>query len=94
MPDSTGKLTSKEVQKAIDWLKKHSKSPCAVCGSRRWDVAQHLVQPITLGKDGEMLLGGVGYPQFIATCLICGNTLFFNAVFAGLVPPDQAKKKD
>ena len=41
--------------------------PCPFCGDPSWVVADHLVQPITLGADQTLELGtGVGYPQLSA----------------------------
>jgi len=90
MPDSSGKLSDEEKKKITDWLARwrHEPNPCSVCGSPNWLIGDHLVQPVTLGPNSQLQLGGVGYPQIMLISLPCGHTVFINAVVAGiLVPP-------
>jgi hypothetical protein len=87
MPDKDGKLTLDEknlvVQKLLaTWTAQN----CPICGSPNWTVADHLVQPFTLGPNAGPMLGGVGYPQVMLISVGCGHTLFFNAVMMGILP--------
>ena len=74
------------LSKALDWLDEHwgGKWVCSICGNSDWlgeDQAMEL-RPFNEGR-----LGGPGpvVPLLVITCSTCGNTLFFNAILAGLV---------
>lgn len=87
MPGPDGKLTPEEKTKAVVWFGQRHKLHCQVCGNNNWVVGDHLVQPITLGPNMNLMLGGiVGYPQVMRVCTICGHTMFFNAVIMGILP--------
>jgi hypothetical protein len=88
MPDASGKLSSTEKDSVIEWLNARSRSPiiCPVCGEANWFIADHVVQPITLGAGGSVMLGGVGYPQVMLVSNKCGHTIFLSAVI-GIVKP-------
>ena len=89
MPDDAGKLTAEEKQLVIDWFGKNAcpDLKCSVCGERDWFIGDHLVQPVTVGDQMNLVLGGVGYPQVMLISQKCGHTLFFNAVMIGLAKP-------
>ena len=91
MTDATGKLTVEDKAKLTAWFAKFGQpSPvCPICGDRNWSIADHLVQPVTLGPGFGVQLGGVSYPQAMLISK-CGHTLFVNAVLSGIVPTDQA----
>jgi hypothetical protein len=89
VPDSGGRLTAEEKQKAADWVNRHwtaGSDACPICGSTEWFIGDHLVQPITLGPNNGLLLGGIGYPQVMVISALCGYTMFINAVIMGLAP--------
>ena len=94
MPDQNGKLTEQEKNRAIELIStKGNRSPaCSVCGTRGWQLADHLVQPISQGAEG-LFFGGTAYPQVMLICRKCSHTLFFNAVALGLIPPEPVSKK-
>ncbi len=100
MPDKDGKLTHEDREKITAWLGKYpksSESPCPICGSSKWMIAERLVQPITIGPKMGLQLGGLGYPQVMLISDPCGYTRFLNAVIMGLVPEAsdaEAPKKD
>jgi hypothetical protein len=87
MTDKQGLLTEGEKQKFAAWLSSHGIPPavCPFCGSREWTIGDHLIQPVTLGPNMSMQLGGVGYPQLMLISNKCGHTVLFNAVIAGIV---------
>jgi hypothetical protein len=64
--------------------------PCPFCGDSTWVIADHIVQPITLGANQNLLLGGnVGYPQIMVISAGCGFTAFLNAVVLKIAPPAE-----
>jgi hypothetical protein len=95
MPDETGKLTTEEYNKVNTWLTSSGKTPfiCPICGGDTWSIGPHLIQPVTLGKDLALQLGGIGYPMIALVSQRCGYVMLFSAVIAGIVaaqePPDQ-----
>jgi hypothetical protein len=95
MPDKDGKLTDEERQKVVAWVTKYPATPdarCPICGSPNWMVAEHLVQPITIGPGMGLQLGGLGYPQVQLISDPCGYTRLLNAVMIGLLPPGEKPK--
>lgn len=93
MPGPEGKLTKFEETVIREWLRTRHTMPCPVCGTRAFTLLDHLVQPVTLGADQDLMLGGVGYPQFMLMCNNCSHTLLFNAVASGVLPRVTPEKK-
>ncbi len=92
MPGQDGKLTAEDRQKIAAWLARFptgADSACPMCGSTTWMIAEHLVQPITVGPGGNAFFGGVSYPQVMMISNPCGYTRTVNAVVMGVVvvPP-------
>jgi len=87
MPNETGNLTPEEYTKVNTWLTSFGKTPfiCPVCGSDTWSIGPHLIQPLTLGKDLALQLGGTGYPFVALVSQRCGYAMLFSAVIAGIV---------
>lgn len=96
MPEADGKLTQAEKETVKNWLLKWNMAPCPICGQRNWMIADHLVQPITIGPNRSLQLSGTGYPQVMVISNDCGYTRFLNAVVIGIVkndpPPKEVKK--
>src|SRR5438132_1304548 len=68
------------IQAAISWLVEvwgHER-PCPYCGHPHWSI----------GTPFEVALtdGGSLSPHFPVMCSTCGNTVFINAILAGLLP--------
>ena len=80
-PQDVGKLSPEQADKAIKWLdaKWAGDKRCWVCGTTKWTLEQHLVHP-PIYRAGELMLGGLAYPQIAIRCSNCANTVFFNAV--------------
>ena len=57
---------------------------CSVCGQRHWSIGD-LVEARTF-QGGDLVVGGSVYVFLPVVCDNCGNTVFFNAVSAGLLP--------
>jgi hypothetical protein len=89
MPDKDGKLTTDEKNRVVQKLQTTwmgSAQNCPICGNSHWLIADHLVQPLTLGPNASIQLGGAaGYPQVMLISVGCGHTLFFNAVMLGVL---------
>ena len=72
-----------DVKKAEKWLDSHWKdghAACHVCGNEQWHIINDILEMRTYGD-----FNGPIYPYLAVLCATCGNTLFFNAKFAGLV---------
>jgi hypothetical protein len=88
MPDLKGKLSEEEKQKIRSWIDARRATAlliCPVCNKTDWVVADHLVQPLTLGEKFAAMLGGTAYPVAQVVSLQCGYTMYFNAVLMGIV---------
>ena len=95
MPDKDGKLTDEDRKKVNDWLAKFPEwinGTCPICGSKQWMLAEHLVQPVTLGPSEGLQLGGIGYPQIMLVSNPCGYTRMLNAVIIGVL--QETKKAE
>lgn len=68
------------VNAAIEWLTEvwGAQRPCPYCGHTDWSV----------GTPYEIQLasGQTLAPHFTVMCETCGNTVFINAILAGIVP--------
>ena len=64
---------------AIDWLQRKwgSERECPYCGNLGWSIST----PFNVLLESRETLS----PHFAAMCTNCGNTVFINAILAGLV---------
>lgn len=89
MPDASGKLSELEKQTIQDKIQKlwvGSAKNCPICGSNRWVIADHLVEPnITRGWGGGGGITGPVYPMIMLVSEPCGYTIQFNAATLGVV---------
>lgn len=72
------------VEAAINWVAEKWPVPreCPYCSNTEWEVGTPL--EIQTAQDESLT------PHFPVMCSNCGNTVFINAVRAGLVPePDE-----
>jgi len=71
------------IQAAIDWLaeKWGPSRQCPYCGNDEWTVSV----PVNLLLESRETLP----PHFTSTCTNCGNTVFINAIQAGLFPDPE-----
>jgi hypothetical protein len=81
MPDEAGKLSAEDISRFLQVLnaKGIMLSPCSACRQTTWTPGQHLVAP-PLFAGGNMMLGGVSYPQAMLICVTCGHTLYFLSI--------------
>ena len=79
-------------ERAAKWASERWKRPadCIVCGSNNWTIGDVLeLRPF---RGGNFVIGrGPIFPVFPVTCNVCGNTVFINAVAAGVVLPPSAE---
>lgn len=75
-----------DVLKAVEWVNQQWKGnkQCPICDSNDWTVNDSLVEVREMADYAPNIL-----PIFTITCNVCGNTIFFNAIIAGLIPPYQ-----
>lgn len=66
---------------------------CAFCGNRRWNITSKVFQLMEFDLNG-LNLGGATYPVIPVTCNNCGNTLFINAIAAGLLEPNLSSPNE
>lgn len=88
-------MTEEERLKVLQWLKEHwtESNKCPISGHNMWQLAEHLVYPLTYTGRG-ILVGGPTYPQVMLICGGCGYTIYLNAAMMGLVPPLEAPKPE
>lgn len=79
-----------EVEKVVDWLNRQWKGDkaCPICKNNNWNIIE---KPVELREfhGGGLVMGGPVYPLISITCKVCGHTLLFNAIVAGLLVPEQ-----
>jgi hypothetical protein len=86
-------MTPEQNRKAVAWLSAHwANRNCPIHGATTWNVDKWLGEVRTFG-GGSLFVGKgqVIFPLLVVTCGICGYTIFFNAIMAGVV---QASDKD
>lgn len=79
-----------DVQKVVDWLNSQWQGPkvCPICKSNNWNISEKLLE-LREFHEGSFVVGGPVYPLIAITCKVCGHTLFFNAIVAGVLTPKQ-----
>ena len=84
------KPVAADFDKAKEWLDTHWKNGkvCPVCGDKRWGISDEVLE--MRQYSGGRIAGGPIYPYLSVMCLTCGNTLFFNALHAGLIEQPDA----
>lgn len=80
-------LTEEERKKINDFLEIKWKSPhnCSICHKNSWNISKEVFELRPFYGGGlKMLSPSVVAPVIIITCANCGNTIFINALIAGL----------
>jgi len=91
LPDPADKLTDSEKEAVAQWYKANAPNDavCPVCQTKNWTVFDNFVTPIVVGSPqrNEVRIFGptVMYPHFMLSCKQCGNSLFINALKAGII---------
>ena len=78
----------------LDWIQKHwKKSPnCTICDANYWKVSDQITELRPFNRDVFVIGPARVVPVIYLVCKVCGYTIFFNAVIAGLVEgtgPDE-----
>ena len=82
MPDAGGKFSEvekTEIQRKIEKLWAGGVKNCPICGSNRWTIADHLVEPNIATGWGGIIHTGQVYPMVMLVSDPCGYTILFNA---------------
>ena len=66
---------------------------CPVCHHNEWAVFDTIYEIREFVGGGMNVGRGAVIPCVAVTCKNCSNTLFFNAIKLGLVPPPEKEKK-
>lgn len=74
--------------KALSYIRERfpEPPPCAMGHQTNWIVTD----PVQLYPVESGPFGPVSYPVFQLVCPVCGYTMLFNAVVAGVLPPDES----
>ena len=80
------KNISIDLEKANEWLDRHWKGDriCPICGNSSW-AGNDQVMEVRSFDEGRLPAAAPVIPFLTITCSTCGNSLFFNAILAGLV---------
>jgi len=83
-------LSQEQTNEFMDWLnsKWEGLKKCPVCGQNSWNVSDRVFEMREF-HGGSMVVGGILQPVIPVTCSNCGNTLYFNAMQAGIVKPQE-----
>lgn len=71
-------------EKLDNYIKKQHTPICSFCGNNTWNISSKIFELLEFNANG-LQLGGSVYPVVPITCNNCGNTLFINALVAGLL---------
>ena len=67
------------------WQGRH----CQMCGTGNWNVSDSIFELREYNNGNLILGGGPLIPIVPITCDNCGNTVFVNAIKAGLIDPNK-----
>jgi len=81
------KLTKEQRDNIDSFIKKKWKPPpiCPICHENSWTISPELFE-LRAFYGGGMVIGNKSgiVPLILITCANCGNTIFINALIAGL----------
>lgn len=69
---------------------------CPVCQNNNWNIPDKLVE-VREYSPGKLVIGSPVYPLIPLTCTVCGNTILFNAIVAGILEkpkPDTPEESE
>jgi ribosomal protein S27AE len=82
-------MTEIDNEKVLAFLKNKWTNPrCPMCGGGGWNVEQGVFE-LRKFHGGNFIMGGPLIPIIPVSCQNCGNTVFVNAIMAGVVDRDQ-----
>lgn len=79
-----------DTDKMLEHLKsKWQGRPCQMCGIGNWNISDSIYE-LREFNEGQLALGGGPIiPVVPITCDNCGNTVFVNAIKAGLIEQNK-----
>ena len=85
-------LSKEQSDKFLEWLntKWQGMKKCSVCENNSWNISDRVFEMREF-HSGTIVFGGILQPVIPVTCVNCGNTIYFNAIQAGIV---KQKEKD
>lgn len=82
-------------QKFVDFLnQKWNGHDCPVCGGGPWNVSDDIFEIRDYNNGNLVIGGGPIIPVIPVTCMNCGNTIFINAILAGVVKRDNGEEQN
>lgn len=73
-------LTQEQKDTIAAWLNEKGRNyDCPVCSENNWQIGGHLISSMVEYGGGNIVLGGVRYPQFFLVCNNCFYTRNFMA---------------
>lgn len=84
------KLTDEQHKKATDFVTSNWKPPahCPVCRNNKWTISREIYE-LRQFHGGSLVVGGGIAPLLPVTCEVCGHTVLFNALVAGIIENPQ-----
>jgi hypothetical protein len=77
-------------EKLLNHLKsKWQGRPCQMCNTGNWNISDSIFELREYNQGNLILGGGPIIPVVPITCENCGNTIFVNAIKAGLIEPNK-----
>ncbi len=85
------KLSEEQTTKTLDFLESVWPDPkiCAVCKNTSWNLLEMVFEIRETGSPGQDPEENTAIPLVAITCKSCGNTVFFNAMAAGILPEEH-----
>lgn len=68
---------------------KWANSNCRLCNQNKWSTEGYI--NLSISPNAGLVLGGPALPTVAVICMNCGNTVFINALVAGIGPPAPTK---
>lgn len=79
-----------DTEKLLSHLKsKWQGRPCLMCGTGNWNISDSIFELREYNQGNLVLGGGPIIPVVPITCDNCGNTVFVNAIKAGLIESNK-----
>lgn len=91
------KLSNEDLAKVEQFLKRaigNDSLTCPLCRATEWIPGGFTSTPVSDHFVKSLMVGGPQLPSIILVCGRCANTIFINAIMAGLAPPVVTEEAD